>query len=212
MKYSVCILAAGKGSRTHLSYNKVFYKIDGKTILEHSLELFLKDNECAQIIVTCSQEEKEIMEQYIEDPRIQLIIGGATRQDSVYEALQAVQNSYVFIHDGARPFLKTEQIEQLKETLKTEQACLLMIPCTDTVKIVENGYVVSTLDRNVLYNAQTPQCFLTSLIKSCHDQAKKEKKLATDDAQLVEWYSNIPVKVVIGDGSNKKITVPSDLE
>lgn len=212
MKYSVCLLAAGKGVRTQLPYNKVLYRLEGKTVLDYSLDLFLSDLDCCQIIVTCATEDMDFMKTIQKDPRITLVLGGATRQDSVYEALCKVTYPYVMIHDAARPYLKREQIESLKSTLRDEKACLLMIPSVDTVKIVKNGYVESTLDRSLLYNAQTPQCFDTELIKKCHGQAKKEGRIATDDAQLVEWYSTIPVKVVEGDSSNKKITVSSDLK
>ena len=86
-----------------------------------------------------------------------------------------------------------------------------MVPSTDTVKIVRNGYVESTPDRSLTFNAQTPQCFETKLIQECHKKAAQEGRIGTDDAQLVEWYSDVPVKVVIGDSSNIKITLPKDL-
>lgn len=212
MKYSVCLLAAGQGVRTKLPYNKVLYKMDGKSILDHSLDLFLSDSDCTQIVLTCSLQDMEAMQSYKKEDRIELVLGGKTRQESVYNALQAVKYPIVFIHDAARPYLKREQVEELKKTLEQEDACVLMVPSVDTVKIVENGYVVSTLYRNVLYNAQTPQCFKTDLIRKCHEAAKKEQKIATDDTQLVEWYSQTRVKVVIGDPANIKVTVPSDLK
>lgn len=212
MKYSVCLLAAGQGVRTKLPYNKVLYKMDGKSILDFSLDLFLSDPDCAQIILTCSLQDRDAMQSYKKNSRIELVLGGNTRQKSVYNALQAVKYPVVFIHDAARPYLKREQVEELKKTMETEDACVLMVPSIDTVKIVENGYVVSTLDRNILYNAQTPQCFKTDLIRQCHDAANKEQKIATDDTQLVEWYSKTRVKVVIGDPANIKVTVPSDLK
>lgn len=212
MKYSVCLLAAGKGTRTQLSYNKVLYSVQGKTVLDHSLELFLKDEECAQIVLACSEADWDAMEPYLRDERIERVLGGATRQQSVYAALHRVCYPYVFIHDAARPYLRMHEIELCKQTLEKEDACLLMVPATDTVKVVKDGYVKSTLDRSSLYQAQTPQCFLTSLILTCHEYAKRDQKEATDDAQLVEWYSQVPVKVVLGDSSNKKITVPADLK
>jgi ribonuclease Y len=108
--------------------------------------------------------------------------------------------------------VKQQQIEDLKKTLEVEDACLLMVPSTDTSKIVEDGYVKETLIRSTVYNAQTPQCFKTDLIKKCYQKGKEEKKEATDDAQLVEWYSDVPVKAVLSDPSNIKITHPTDLK
>ncbi len=219
MKYSVCLLAAGKGSRTKLEYNKVFYKMvnprTGKeeTVLDCSVSLFLEDLDCSQVIITCASSELDYMTSLYQNyDRVQVVTGGATRQDSVGEALQVVNSPFVFIHDAARPYLKREQIEALKDALKIEKACLLMVPSVDTIKTVENGYVKETLVRSEVYHAQTPQCFETNLIKECHKKANQEQQLATDDAQLVEWYSDIPIRVVNGDASNKKITLPSDLK
>lgn len=212
MKYTICLLAAGKGSRTQLEYNKVFYRFkNGQTVLEKSLNLFLADEDCAQIILVCAEYEKDKFLAFLKDKRVEIVVGGNTRQQSVYNSLQHVKSDYVFIHDGARPFISDEQIASLKSTLETEDACLLMVPSVDTTKIVEDGYVKETLIRSCVYNAQTPQCFKTDLIKKCHEQAKIDQKEATDDAQLVEWYSDIPIKMVLGDVSNKKITYPTDL-
>ena len=214
MEYSVCLLAAGKGSRTNLEYNKMFYHLeDGRMVLDVSLHPFLNDDDCKQIIIVCAKHEVDFVKhQYRNEEKVMVTIGGNTRQDSVYNGLMEVTMPYVFIHDGARPYLKEEQIESLKKTLQTEDACLLMVPSVDTVKIVENGYVKETLIREQLYNAQTPQCFKTELIRKCHLDAKESGKIGTDDAQLVEWYGNAPVKVVLGDASNIKITLPSDLK
>ena len=214
MNYSVCLLAAGKGSRTKLDYNKVFYKLnETETVLDKSISIFKKDPDCKQIILVCAQYEHEYVESvYGTDEQICIVDGGATRQDSVYNGLQAVTSEYVWIHDGARPFLQPSEIEKLKKALEKESACLLMVPSTDTVKLVQDGYVVQTWDRSQVYRAQTPQCFKTSLIQECHAQAKLENKIATDDAQLVEWYSTTPIRVIEGDPGNIKITHPNDLK
>lgn len=214
MNYSVCLLAAGKGSRTKLEYNKVFYKLNEKeTVLDKSISIFKNDPDCQQIVLVCAAYEHEYVESlYGNESKICIVNGGSTRQESVYNGLQQVTSEYVWIHDGARPFLQTKDMEQLKTALETESACLLMVASTDTVKQVQNGYVVQTWQRSQMYRAQTPQCFKTSLIKECHEIAKKENKVATDDAQLVEWYSNEPIRVIEGDPGNIKITHPNDLK
>lgn len=213
MNYSICILAAGKGSRTNLDYNKVFYKFkDGKTVLDKSVDLFTSDDDCSKIIIVCAEYEKDsVIKLYQENPKVVVTIGGKTRQESVSHGIELVDTDYVFIHDGARPYLDMKQVDALKKTLETEDACLLMVPSVDTVKVVENGYVKETLIRSCIFNAQTPQCFKTKLLKKCHELALQDKKEATDDAQLVELYSNTPIKVVIGDTTNIKITNPGDL-
>ena len=219
MNYSVCLLAAGKGSRTKLEYNKVFYRFSNHpdhknhSILDRSLFAFLEDADCKEVIITCASDEKEyIGSLYSQYEQVHVVEGGSSRQDSVACALEHVHYPKVFIHDAARPYLKREQIEDLKKTLETEKACLLMIPSVDTVKIVEDGYVKETLDRSMIYRAQTPQCFDTELIKECHKRAKADHVILTDDAHVVEMYSSVPIKVVHGVPSNKKVTLPSDLK
>lgn len=213
MKYSVCVMAAGMGSRTQLNYNKVFYKLnEEQTVLDRCLSLFLEDEDCHQIIIVSALYEKEyVSDLYKEYEKIEVTTGGDTRQQSVYNGLLKVTSPYVMIQDGARPYLKKENLQALKETLKTEDACLLMVPSVDTSKIVVDGYVKETLVRSMVYNAQTPQCFKTDLLRICHKKALKDHRIGTDDAQLIEWYSNVKVKMVLGDESNIKITHPKDL-
>ncbi len=213
MKYSAVIVAAGRGSRTRLEYNKVFYTLrNGKTVLDTVLYTFLSDPDCRQIVLVCANYEQEYVEKiYCRIPRVTVCVGGDTRQASVAKGVEHVEYPYVFIHDGARPYLKREYIDALKSTLKSEDACLLMVPSVDTTKLIQDGYVTQTLVRNNVYAAQTPQCFKTDLIRDCLIQAQKDGRTATDDAQLVEWYSDVPIKVVLGESDNKKITLPSDL-
>ncbi len=214
MEYSVCLLAAGKGSRTHLEYNKVFYKLEnGKTVLDTGLSVFLEDEDCKEVVIVSSHYEVEYVRSlYRQNKKIQVVEGGSTRQESVSKGLDKVNYPYVFIHDGARPYIKKEQIDMCKETLKEEDACLLMVPSVDTSKIIENGYVKETLVRSTVYNAQTPQCFKTDLIRYCQEQAMKENYTGTDDAELVEKFGNTKIKMVLGDPSNVKITLPTDLK
>lgn len=214
MKYSAIILAAGKGSRTNLEYNKVFYTFkDGEKLLRKTVRPFLEDEDCTQLIVVCGKEEKEIVKEILpEDKRIETTYGGDTRQDSVFNGLSGVKESYVMIHDGARCYVSKEEIERCKETLESEKACLLMVPAIDTIKVVKDGYVESTPVRSTLYYAQTPQCFETSLIKECYLKGKEEGWQASDDTSLVERYSDTKVKVVIGEYANKKVTTKEDLK
>lgn len=214
MNYSVIVLAAGRGSRTNLDYNKVFYTFEnGQTVLNKSLSVFLSDEDCKQVVLVCADYEKDyVTENYLYDSRIQVVTGGQTRQDSVYNGLQVVNQDYVMIHDGARPFVEEKWISDLKHTLETESACLLMVPSVDTTKIVVDGYVKESLERKLVYHAQTPQCFKTGLIKECHQLARNKQVQATDDAQLVEWFSDVKVKVVLSSFTNKKITLPEDLK
>lgn len=212
MKYSAVIVAAGVGQRMKLGFNKAYAKLStGKTIIETTVEVFLQDPDCKQIVLVTDMEDpysKQLAAQY---GRLVVARGGATRQESVYSGLKGTLCDYVLIHDGARPYVSLELIERIKMALETEKAALLAISSKDTVKRVKDGYVLETYPRSELMLAQTPQGFETDLILECYKKAKKEGYLATDDASLVEYYSDVPVKIVEGSPSNFKITTPDDL-
>lgn len=210
--YSVIILCAGKGTRTGLDYNKMLYQFNGQTVYEMTLKHFLKDSQCGQIIVVTKAFERKKFIALSNDSRIEFVDGGQERQDSVYAGLQRVRYEDVLIHDGARPFVKEEHIQALLECLHVHSACLLMVPCKDTVKKVVNGKVVETLKRSELMQAQTPQAFHRDVILDAYTKAMLDDYQATDDAQMVEKYSDQSVYVIVGDYENKKITTPEDLK
>lgn len=212
MDYSAIILCAGQGKRTGLDYNKMFYKFKGETIYEMTLSHFINDERCKQIVVVCRKEERVDFQSLCHNEKIEFIEGGKERQDSVYCGLSIVKYDYVFIHDGARPFVKREHIDLLLKNVVEKEACLLMVPCKDTIKEVVDGKVVKTLKRERLMQAQTPQVFLTSLIKQAYKLGIENHYQATDDAQMVEVYTDHDVYVVIGDYDNKKVTTKEDLK
>ena len=209
--YSVVILCAGKGTRTGLEYNKMLYQFQGKTVYEMTMQVFLNDSLCGQIVVVTKPQEKEQFEKLIDDKRIEFVYGGKERQDSVYAGLKQCREEYVLIHDGARPYVKYEYIQDLLNCLKTHKACLLMVPCKDTIKVVDNNKIVQTLKRETLMQAQTPQAFERQLILDAYAQGIEKNFQATDDAQMVEMFTDENVYVVLGDYENKKITTREDL-
>lgn len=211
--YSVVIPCAGMGKRTGLGYNKIQYVMaNGKTIIQNTVSVFEEDPRCQQIILVVKKEEKEDIQSMIFSSKIDYAIGGKERQDSVRHGLDLVKSDIVLIHDGARPYLQLEEIDALLSCLEKEQACLLMTPAKDTIKIVKDGYVEKTLERSSLMHAQTPQAFKTELIKKVHEQARASDFIATDDAMLVEVFSDVKVKVVLGKESNDKVTTKEDLK
>lgn len=211
MNYSVVVLCAGKGTRSGLNYNKMLYSFKDKTVYEMTMELFLNDKRCKQIIVVTKKEEVSELKKLIVSDKIEYIFGGKERQDSVYNGLQVVNQDYVLIHDGARPYLKIENVNDLLKCLESNDACLLTVPVKDTIKICQDGKVVETLPRSMLMQAQTPQAFKTSLIKECYQLGKDSGFLATDDTSLVEKFKNIEIRTVMGSYDNIKITTPDDL-
>lgn len=211
MDYSVIVLCAGKGSRSGLSYNKMLYRFNDKTVYEMTMANFINDERCKQIVVVTKEDELKQIKDLVSDQRITYVFGGQERQDSVYNGLQAVSQDIVLIHDGARPYLKKENIDSLLTCLKNNDACLLTVPVKDTIKLCQDGKVVETLPRPKLMQAQTPQAFKTKLIKNCYQKAKDQSYQATDDASLVERFGNQSVIAVLGSYENIKITTPEDL-
>lgn len=209
--YSVIILCAGKGTRTGLDYNKMLYEFDGKTVYELTLENFISDSNCGQIIVVTQPFERKLFEKLSHDSRIEFADGGQERQDSVYEGLKKLKCEYVLVHDGARPFMKKKYIDALLECLQVHSACLLMVPCKDTIKRVINGKIVETLKRSELMQAQTPQAFHREVIVNAYSKGILEEYQATDDAEMVEKFSDVKVYAIVSDYENIKITTPEDL-
>ena len=212
MFYTALIVAAGSGSRMNLGYNKVYCNLGTKTVLERTMEGFLDDQRCRQIVIVTDPEQFRKRIKHCFSGRVVLVSGGKTRQESVAHGLEAVISDVVLIHDGARPFLDRESLDRIVETMETEQAACLTAACTDTIKQVKKGYIQKTLDRKVLVQAQTPQAFRTDLILKCMRKAIQEKFTGTDDCMLVEKYGEVKVKAVQGSYGNVKITTPEDLK
>lgn len=212
MQYSVIIVAAGKGSRMGLGFNKVFARLeDERTILEHTISVFDSDKECTQIIVvTNEQDYRHYVHSTFTKP-IEITHGGANRQDSVANGLALVSNRYVMVHDGARPYVSLKNLLDLKTAMLDYKGAVLMVPVKDTIKVVKDGEIVSTPDRSTLMAAQTPQMFETEVLKQCMEKAEEVHFTGTDDSSFVERFSEYPVKAVSGDYSNFKITTKEDL-
>lgn len=210
MKYSVVITAAGSGTRTNLGYNKVFYPIsESLTVLDCSINLFLSDDDCEKVVVVSQKENFDLIK---DNARLIKTEGSTTRSLSVINGLKHVDSEYVMIHDGARPFVTYDLIKSLKDKLVTCDACLLMIPAVDTIKVVKDDIVVTTPPRSSLYQAQTPQAFKTELIKKAYAMMLENEVEVSDDASCVELFTDTKVHVVLGNQSNKKITTVEDIE
>lgn len=207
MNYSALIVAAGQGKRMNLGYNKVFLELrDGKTILESVVDIFMADTRCKQVVIVMSREEMLQCVSLNETGKVVYVVGGKTRQESVCNGLMAINQDYVLVHDGARPYLDQSIIDRVIEGLKTSQACIPVVRVKDTIKVVKDGYVYETPVRENLVMTQTPQGFNSNLIIDCHKKARDNNDVFTDEAHAVEKYTNIKVKVVDGSYSNIKIT------
>lgn len=214
------ILAAGRGKRAGPPQKipKQYRLLGHEPVICHTVRCFLQHPAITKIILVIHPEDRQICEQAIADFKEQLIIieGGATRQISTLHGLHALKNfnpQYVHIHDGARPFIKNELLDKIHTSLTHKEGVLPVLAISDTIKRVNNAYhVVETIPRSHLYSAQTPQCFPFKDILAAHEKAKQaSKKEFTDDSAIAEWFG-IPMRTVLGDPNNIKITWHEDFD
>lgn len=218
MKIVALIAAAGKGKRMNTRISKPFIPIFGKPILAYTIEKFEKCKLINKIYLTVNSEEKEpcsrnVIIKYNFSKVQELVDGGETRQDSVYNGLKALDKDtdIVVIHDGARPLIEETLIRDSIEKAQKYGAAIAAIPIKDTVKKSENNFFINkTLNREEIWRAQTPQTFKYDLILPAYHKAYKDKYLATDDAAILERYGH-KVKLIIGSEENIKITTPFDI-
>lgn len=144
-------------------------------------------------------------------PNATVIPGGATRQESVRNALAAVDTEHVVVHDAARPLASSRLVGDTLEALAACDGAVPGVPLDDTIKAVAAGRVDRTIDRSGIWRIQTPQSFRTAALVEAHERAVSEDFVATDDAQLLERYG-MSVAVVEGDVMNMKITTREDFK
>lgn len=211
--YTALIVAAGSGSRTRLPFNKMLYEIKGKPLILYSVERFLGDSDCGELIVVHSVADTSKMTGLLKaHPNVKLVPGGDTRQQSVFAGLKLAQGKYVLIHDGARPNLKRSFLDSLKKAVTEAGAATLAIPVRDTIVEADNERILVHLDRKRTYAIQTPQGFLTEEILKAHLLANNIGAEYTDDTSVfLATFPNRDVKIVLGDEENIKVTTKSDL-
>ena len=158
--------------------------------------------------------EQEIVKKYGFSKVRKVTAGGKERYDSVYAGLLCCQDTdYVYIHDGARPFITEEMVQRGYEAVKRTNACVMGMPSKDTVKLADSsGYIKETPDRKIVWNIQTPQIFSYDLIRGAYESIrKKDMTGVTDDAMVVEQETGTKSLLVEGSYQNIKITTPEDL-
>lgn len=192
--------------------SKLLLKINGKTVLERSVNVFLNISDVDEVIVVAREKDIPAFLDILVDERVSFVVGGDTRQQSVMNALDVIDDcGLIIIHDGARPLIKSEDIENTIRAAKENKAAAVGVFVKDTVKVVDkNGFVVSTPDRSTLFAVQTPQIFDFELYRKAAQNAREKGLDFTDDCQLVESF-NQKVKTVVGSYSNIKITTPDDI-
>lgn len=207
------IVAAGKGNRMGLGYNKVLAPLCGKPVIEWTIQSFVHSNLIDQLILVISPEDEKAMAQicmpYIDKISLVMVLGGAERQDSVVNGMNALKDNIevVLVHDGARPFIDRDIIERSIEHAYKHGAACAGVPVKDTIKIVNEGNIISsTPDRRFLWSAQTPQAFKKDFIVRAYNKAFQEGIRSTDDAAIAE---SAGFKVVMFQGSYRNIKLTS---
>ncbi len=215
------VLSAGKGNRMGTRVHKQYLLLAGQPVVCYSLKVFQASAVIDEIILVTGEEEEDycreqIVERYGLSKVSRILPGGKERFHSVWNGLQKTkEEGYVFIHDGARPFVDGEMIDRLYETVLVHKACVAGMPVKDTIKVVDSECnVEATPDRSTLWMVQTPQVFETRLVKKAYGMLMQDpgKYTVTDDAGVVEEMLHYPVKLVPGSYENIKITTPDDLE
>lgn len=234
------VLAAGSGKRMQSSTAKQFMLLNGKPLIWYSLQAVEVSEIIDDCVLVTGEEDipyvqQEIVDKYGFSKVCRIVAGGSERYESVYNGLKAIEQlqdcrenagasdnagHYIFIHDGARPFLTEEILRNTYEAVCEHSACVAGMPVKDTIKIAdENGFAVQTPNRNLVWAVQTPQVFEAKLITDAYSKLMeqleelKEKGVAiTDDAFVAEYMLGTKVKLVEASYENIKITTPEDIK
>jgi len=222
------VLSAGRGKRMHASVEKQYIELYKRPVIYYTLEIFQSSSIIDDIVLVVGKgQEEEVYEKIVRKyhfSKVKAVVeGGAERYASVWNGLQAIadgrigeesKTGYVFIHDGARPFVTEAMLERGVFGVQETGACAIGMPSKDTIKISDKeGFVQSTPDRSRVWSVQTPQIFAYSLIRSAHESLRrKDMTGVTDDAMVVEQESGVGIRLVEGSYQNIKITTPEDLD
>lgn len=212
MKKIIAIVpASGVGSRMNAPLPKQYLTIQGKTILEHSLQRFLDHEQIAQIIVAVSETDPYYSNiELLKHPKITVVFGGETRAHSVFNALNvADENAWALVHDAARPCLKRSDIDKILQ-IESEHGGILATPAVDTMKRANGTTISHTEDRSTLWHALTPQFFKVGLLRNALKSAFERNLTITDEASAMEFAGYSP-QLVAGRSDNLKVTRPEDL-
>lgn len=219
-KVAAIVLAAGSGKRMHSSVKKQYMELLGYPVIYYSLLAFEKYGIDQIVLVTGAEDieycQEHIVKRYGFQKVNQIIAGGKERYHSVMEGLKAVKDAdYVLIHDGARPCLTPAVIARCIQDARQYGACVAAVPSKDTIKIAdEEGFAAQTPPRSLVYLIQTPQAFSMELIQRAYETMQQSDLTGitiTDDAMVVERFTNERVKLTEGDYENIKVTTPEDL-
>jgi len=218
MSVTVIIPAAGAGRRLGFGVPKALVEIGGKPLIIHTLQPFLAFEDVREVVVAVPPDEEKAFEAltgtYSPGDIIRIVRGGRSRQDSVmnaFQALDAGKSDIVLVHDAARPLVTTATISDVINKARKFGAAVAVVPVTDTLKSSRGDVsTLTTVDRDGLYHAQTPQGFQYAILREALETARSAGISGTDTTSLVERIG-LPVKAAAGDKKNFKITTRAEL-
>jgi len=216
MNYWVIIPAAGIGKRMGTEIPKQYLKLGDQTVLEHTINRFQNLPQIKGIVI-CLAPDDLFFNQLSISKQIMMTNGGKERSDSVLNGLNflekyAEENDWILVHDAARPCVRKSDIEKLMFELKDhEVGGLLAVPVRDTMKRAKNHQVETTINRENLWHALTPQMFRFKTLKTALETALEKQQMITDEAQAIEFLGLHPM-LIEGHADNIKITHPNDLQ
>lgn len=217
VKYWVVIPAAGSGSRMQRDIPKQYLEVLGKTIIEHTLEVFIESRHVQNVMI-CLPESDQIFKHLAvaKSPKVDVAKGGTSRAQSVFNgllALDAADDDWVLVHDAARPCFNEALLNYLIAQLADDEVGGIMaVRAKDTLKLSDpDNRINITVDRSTIWQAQTPQMFRFHLLKRALGLALSQSVDITDEASALEWAGYQPM-LVEGDARNIKVTTPEDLE
>jgi 2-C-methyl-D-erythritol 2,4-cyclodiphosphate synthase/2-C-methyl-D-erythritol 4-phosphate cytidylyltransferase len=208
MKVSLILACAGKGSRAGFDKNKLLVKVGNKTCFEKTFSAFYDSELIDQIIITASESDYDYFTEIVKDKAI-VVKGGATRTESVKNALSVVDGDIVLIHDGARPFVTHKIIKDCIDCAKTYNSAIPVIPTRNTTVKIDSEVVKEYLGKAEIFAVQTPQGFNTDYIKRAY--ACAGDKVFNDDGEVYKEYIG-SVYTFDGDDKNVKLTFPQDFD
>jgi 2-C-methyl-D-erythritol 4-phosphate cytidylyltransferase len=208
------VVAAGTGRRIGADVPKAFLPLGAEPMLVHAVRAAFASSSIGSVVVAAPRGREDLAHAMIEDVGPHLVVtGGDSRHASVRAALEVVASEapIVVVHDAARPFATPGLFATVVAAAGEADGAVPVLPLTDTVKRVRDGWVVSTEVREELVATQTPQAFRAAALRQAHDRALAEGRVFTDDAAAVEW-AGFHVRTVEGEATNFKVTTAADLE
>ena len=215
------LLSAGVGKRMNSDVPKQYMRINDKEILYYTIKAF-EESKVDEIVIVTAKEDieycrNEIVDKYEFKKVKKIVSGGRERYNSVCNGLKSIDEvDYVLIHDGARPCVLKDDINNMILCVQENKACIMAVNAKDTIKIVRDGYIDSSPDRSMMWQAQTPQAFEYVKIKRAYNKLIEEEIYKeiniTDDASVWSLFNEEKVKIYEGKYTNIKITTPEDIE